>query len=189
MSSSLLAHPGDLSAVLCPALAGPAEGRPTAAGPGPAAGLDGDAGEEAQGGEGGAAERPPPPHDEPAEEGGLRPAVPSSGGYAEEREEVSLCLWSRGPMLMSEMFCFRVEARGGAADQLEPERSGEEGGALLAAGAGDAAHRRHRAASRRRPERQLQQVYPELPGQGQRSLLLFRPPALSLLCDQIITFK
>lgn len=68
----------DLSAVVRSALAGPAGSGQHADGPGPAAGLAGDAGEEQDGGDEGAAERPPPPLDEPAEEGGLQPAVPRS---------------------------------------------------------------------------------------------------------------
>lgn len=75
-------HSGDLSAGVCSALAGPAGGGPSEKGAGPAASLAGDAGEEEEGGEGGAAKRPPAALDEPAEEGGLQPALPRAGEYA-----------------------------------------------------------------------------------------------------------
>lgn len=75
----LVSLSGDPSAGVCSALVGPAGGGAPEEGAGPAAGLAGAAGEEEEGGEGGAAERPPPSLDEPAEEGGLQPAVPSSG--------------------------------------------------------------------------------------------------------------
>lgn len=68
--------------------------------------------------------------------------------------------------------CLRVEERGGAEDQLVPARSWEESSSLRTAGPGDGSHCCYRTPSHRRSQRQLRQSCQELPGQGQRSLLL-----------------
>lgn len=65
--------------------------------------------------------------------------------------------------------CFRVVERGGAPHQHHPAGGGQEGGAVRTAGAGDAAHRHHRAAPQRCTQRHLGQEHQEVPGQGQRS--------------------
>lgn len=69
------------------------------------------------------------------------------------------------------MLCSRVVERRGAADQCHPAGGREEGGALRAARAGDAAHRHHWTPSQRRHQQQLGQEHQEVPGQGQRSQL------------------
>ena len=92
-------HTGDLSAVVCSALDGLAGGGPAEEGAGAATGLAGAAGEEADRGEGGAADRPPTTLDEPAEEGRLKSSVPRPGEYVGKRED-ALCVRCEKVMLM-----------------------------------------------------------------------------------------
>ena len=98
-------HSGGPSAGAHSALAGPAGGGPSEEGAGPAASLDGDAREEEEGGEGGAAERPPAALDEPAEEGGLQPAVPRAGEYA----SVPLMKWKYQCHRTTALYCSCVQ--------------------------------------------------------------------------------
>lgn len=58
----------------------------------------------------------------------------------------------------------RVEVRGGAAHQLLPAGSREEGGSVRAAGAGAAVHLHHRTAADLRSGQQLRQSSQELTG-------------------------
>lgn len=75
----------------------------------------------------------------------------------------------RGSALTGRLACFRVVERGGATHQRHPAGCSQEGGALPATGAGDAAHRHHRAAPQQCGQWHLGQEHQEVPGQGQRS--------------------